>query len=69
MNNTEGVFLAPGAAGAITLRVLASNISSDGIPAVGDSTDQDFALACYNCVTDEVVFADGFESGDTDAWD
>ncbi len=50
MNNTEGVFLGPTAAGALTVHVIAANINSDGIPNQGDDTDQDFALACYNCV-------------------
>ncbi len=49
-NNTEGVFLGPTAAGAFTVHVIAANINSDGIPNQGDDTDQDFALACYNCV-------------------
>jgi serine protease AprX len=48
-NNTEGVFLRPGSAVSVTVRVIASNINSDGIPNQGDLTDQDFALACYNC--------------------
>jgi hypothetical protein len=48
-NNTEGVFLRPGTAVSLTIRVVASNITSDGIPSHGDDTDQDFALACYNC--------------------
>jgi len=49
MNNTEGVFLGPNPPGGATIRVVASNINSDGVPSVGDDTDQDFALACYNC--------------------
>jgi serine protease AprX len=49
MNNTEGVFLSPGTAGDFTVRVLAGNINSDGIPNQGDATDQDFGLVCYNC--------------------
>jgi hypothetical protein len=56
MNNTEGVFLSPGSAQAFTVRVVASNINSDGIPNEGDATDQDFALVCYNCLE---------EAGDT----
>jgi subtilisin family serine protease len=47
-NNTEGVFLAVGVS-EITARVVAANLSSDGIPNYGDGTDQDFALVCYNC--------------------
>jgi PKD repeat protein len=50
MNNTEGVFLGPTASGDFIVRVIASNINSDGIFNQGDDTDQDFALVCYNCV-------------------
>jgi subtilisin family serine protease len=67
MNNTEGVFLPPGETGEIVIRVVASNISSDGVPGVGDTTDQDFALVCYNCGP-LALFADGFETGDASAW-
>ncbi len=48
MNNAEGVFLQT-VAGNATIRVAAMNINSDAVPFVGDGTDQDFALACYNC--------------------
>jgi hypothetical protein len=48
-NNTEGVFLGPTPPVRFTVRVVASNINSDGIPNSGDGTDQDFALVCYNC--------------------
>ncbi len=48
-NNTEGVMVGPTAPGAYTVRVVASNLTSDAIPGVGDSTDQDFAFVCYNC--------------------
>jgi hypothetical protein len=48
-NNTEGVFLPVGTAGPLRIEVLAANINSDGVPGSGDSTDQDFALVCYNC--------------------
>ena len=47
-NNTEGVFLGPNPPSTIKVRVVASNINSDGVPNVGDSTDQDFALVIYN---------------------
>jgi hypothetical protein len=50
MNNTEGVFLGPGASGQFAVRVVASNINSDGVPNEGDTTDQDYALVCYNCL-------------------
>jgi len=48
-NNTEGVFLDVVPGGGVTIHVVASNLSSDGLPGVGDDTDQDFALACHNC--------------------
>jgi serine protease AprX len=48
MNNTEGVFLGPIPPGAATVRVVATNINSDGLPNSGDGTDQDFALVAYN---------------------
>jgi hypothetical protein len=47
-NNTEGVFLGPIPPGAATVRVVAANINSDGLPNSGDGTDQDFALVAYN---------------------
>ncbi len=49
-NNTEGVFIGPTASGAYTLRVVAANINSDGVPNLGDTTDQDFAVVVYNAV-------------------
>ncbi len=49
INNTEGVFLGPTPPGAVTVRVVATDINSDAIPGVGDGTDQDFAFVCYNC--------------------
>ena len=54
-NNAEGVFLAV-PPGQVTIHVVASNINSDGVPGVGDATDQDFALVCGNC-----AFAPGFD--------
>ncbi len=48
INNLENVFLAS-ASGAVTIRVRANAISGDGVPFVGDMTDQDFALVCTNC--------------------
>lgn len=65
LNNMENVFVeAPGYSAKIT--VLGTSIAGDGVPLVGDSSDQDFALVCSNCVP--ALFADGFESGDTSAW-
>jgi len=51
MNNTEGVFRQTPAGGSFFIRVNGVNINSDGVPNVGDSTDQDFAVVCYNCQT------------------
>ncbi|MHC4609305.1 MAG: S8 family serine peptidase, partial [Planctomycetota bacterium] len=48
-NNTEGVFIGPAAFGVYNIRVIASDINSDALPNSGDSTDQDFAVVCYNC--------------------
>jgi hypothetical protein len=68
-NNTEGVKLGPAAPDTeVTIRVIAANVSSDGVPAAGDATDQDFAVVCVNCLTEPPIFVDGFESGDTSAW-
>lgn len=48
-NNYEAVFLPPGSGGDIRIVVEARNIAGDGVPSVGDATDQDFALVCVNC--------------------
>ena len=48
-NNYEAVFLPAGTSGNIELTVTAFNIGGDGVPNNGDTTDQDFALVCYNC--------------------
>lgn len=50
-NNTEGVFIGPATSGAATIRVVAANINSDGVPGNGIPMDQDFAVVCYNCIT------------------
>lgn len=50
-NNVESVFLPSGQSGAIQITVTGFNIAGDGVPGVGDATDQDFALVCYNCAT------------------
>ncbi|MGH8171680.1 MAG: hypothetical protein ACREPX_00945, partial [Rhodanobacteraceae bacterium] len=48
-NNYEGVFLPAGTSGDIEITVTATNIAGDGVPNVGDDTDQDFAIVCSNC--------------------
>ena len=47
-NNVEGVWLPAGTVGAFVVRVRASNIAGEGVPANADSSDQDFALVVYN---------------------
>jgi len=48
-NNYEAIFLPAGTDGAVSITVTGFNIAGDGVPNTGDSTDQDFALVCYNC--------------------
>ncbi len=47
-NNVENIFLPAGLSGELEIRVLATAINGDGIPANADATDQDFALVVYN---------------------
>jgi len=56
-NNVESVFLPAGVSGAYTVTVTAANINSDGVPGVGGSLDQDFALVIANggCVSPAVA--------------
>jgi serine protease AprX len=67
-NNTEGAFL-PAGAGPVTIRVIAQNITSNGVPNVGDSTDQDFALVAYNAALPVLCLADVDNSGGVDVDD
>ena len=46
-NNSEGIFLRVVPSGTFEITVTAANISGDGVPNVGDETDQDFALVLY----------------------
>lgn len=57
LNNLENVILPSGAAELITVRVRASALPGDGVPAHGDETDQDFALVCSNCSSDGAFMA------------
>jgi len=52
MNNTEGILLELPGDVTFTMRVVAANLNSDGIPNQGDAIDQDFAVTCYNCAQD-----------------
>jgi hypothetical protein len=47
-NNVESVFLPAGVSGPYTVTVQAANINSNGVPNVGGTLDQDFALVIYN---------------------
>jgi subtilisin-like proprotein convertase family protein len=49
-NNYEAVYLPSGTSGNVTVTVTASNVAGDGVPGNADTTDQDFALVCSNCV-------------------
>ncbi|HXI82565.1 MAG TPA: choice-of-anchor D domain-containing protein [Verrucomicrobiae bacterium] len=51
VNNMESVFLPAGQTGAWSIIVRAKNIAGDGVPNVGGSNDQDFALIVYNAAT------------------
>lgn len=48
LNNIEAVWAPAGATGDFTIRIVAANITGDGVPGNGDLTDQDFALVVYN---------------------
>ena len=49
-NNYEAVYLPAGTTGPVAITVTGANIAGNGVPNVGDGTDQDFALVCYNCL-------------------
>ena len=53
INNLENVYIQNPSA-SLTVIIDAVNVSGDGVPYSGDTTDQDFALICQNCV----LFAD-----------
>lgn len=49
-NNVENVFLPAGVTGPVKVRIVATNIAGDGVPGVGDATDQDYALVVSNVI-------------------
>ncbi len=49
-NNVESVFLPAGVSGSALVKVIATNIAGDGVPNVGGTLDQDFALVVANAV-------------------
>ncbi|HWP43026.1 MAG TPA: S8 family serine peptidase [Blastocatellia bacterium] len=52
LNNVEAVYLPAGVSGDFVVRIVAANITGDGVPGNGDGTDQDFALVVYNVNSD-----------------
>lgn len=52
-NNVENVFLEAPPDDAWELEVFAANVPGDGVPGVGDGTDQDFALVVTNALLPE----------------
>jgi subtilisin family serine protease len=64
LNNLENVFILNPTGGAIDITINAAAINADGIPFVGDGTDQDFALICSNCAlqADFTLSAPGTQS-------
>jgi len=63
-NNLEGAMFQPGQLPPdFEIVVSATNLSGDGVPGNDTSTDQDFALVCYNCVipgVSDLVFKNGY---------
>jgi hypothetical protein len=47
-NNIENVYIQT-PTGTYNVTISAANIAGDGVPYNGDTTDQDWALVCYNC--------------------
>ncbi len=52
-NNVEAVFLPTVRDSALQIVVTAFNIAGDGVPGIGDETDQDFTIVCTNCLQQE----------------
>ena len=53
VNNVEAVFLQSVDDPTLRIDVTAFNIAGDGVPGVGDNTDQDFTIVCSNCVEEK----------------
>jgi subtilisin-like proprotein convertase family protein len=47
-DNVESVFLPAGTTGRISVKVVATSVGGNGVPNIGDATDQDFALVVSN---------------------
>jgi Subtilase family len=65
VDTVENVFLVAPEAGTWTVEVLADEVVEDNHPET-PAVDADFALVIFPDV--QVIFGDGFESGDTSAW-
>lgn len=50
-NNVESVFLPAGLSGTFSVRIIATDINSDGVPGNASPLDQDFALVVYNATS------------------
>jgi hypothetical protein len=53
VNNVEAVFLRSIDDSTLRINVTAFNIAGDGVPGIGDNTDQDFTIVCSNCAEQE----------------
>ncbi|HXV43927.1 MAG TPA: S8 family serine peptidase, partial [Anaerolineae bacterium] len=49
-NNLENVYI-QNPSGRFIITIQATNLAADGVPYNGDTTDQDFALVCTNCIS------------------
>jgi subtilisin-like proprotein convertase family protein len=47
-DNVESVFLPGGTTGRISVKVVGTSVGANGVPNIGDATDQDFALVVSN---------------------
>jgi len=66
INNMEGVFLSAAQHGGqeFDIGVMAANIAADALnPYIAVTPQQDFALVCYNCQSNQVIVDLIFESG------
>ncbi|RJQ09897.1 MAG: hypothetical protein C4558_05535, partial [Dehalococcoidia bacterium] len=65
-NNLELVILPPGKTLHVSVRVVAVNLTADGVPGDASAVDQDFALYAYNVIQGEACTADEDCADETD---
>jgi subtilisin-like proprotein convertase family protein len=66
-NNLENVYI-QNPSGRFVVTIQATNLAGDGVPYNGDTTDQDFALVCTNCIDiPEGILAGTVTNAATDA--